>query len=222
MSRPGPWPRLRRGLWALLVVLLPGGLVWPVPGVSWLPRPTLALAGSPDDADDADDPNDADDADDHEESGSRRSGGPPTNRPAPASPAALARGLRLSSIWVERRGATLVAVRVGVEGAGTLVATLTLNPSTLEPVGYTQRGLAQPRAMPTPAALSAALTRLSRLSPERITVGHFAVASAGGPLLPLYWGGRPVAYLKLNRLGQPQPDTAGAWALHTSTLKVER
>lgn len=181
---------------AILLALLGGGLSWHTPVIPWMAPPGLALADDRDDQDESED-----------------------DRPAPVSTASLARSLRLGSIWVERSGKRLVAVRVGVERAGTLVATLTLHPTTLEPVIHTQRGLAQPRTPPSTAALNAALSRLSR---DRITIGQFAVASAGGPLLPLYWGGRAVSYLRLDSRGQPRPDLAGSQALSASTLKVKR
>ncbi|MDL2345457.1 hypothetical protein QOL99_15050 [Deinococcus sp. MIMF12] len=123
---------------------------------------------------------------------------------------------------MERRPGGLIAVRAGVERGGVVVGTITLDPTRLEPVNYPQRGLAQPKAPPTAAALRSALTRLGGLAPARITLGRYAAASSGGPLLPLYWGGRHVASLTLDQRGQPRPDTAAARAQAASTLKVRR
>lgn len=191
----------------LLTALLLLWGAWPPlpPAPSAWPPPLLGLALADDGDGDGDDSDDDDDDD----------------RLAP-SPTTLARSLRLASVWVERRPGGLVALRAGLERGGVLVGTITLDPFKLEPVNYPQRGLAQPRTLPTAAALRAALARLGGLAPSRITLGRYAVASAGGTLLPLYWAGRHVASLTLDPRGQPRPDAAAARAEAASPLKVRR
>lgn len=167
------------------------------------------------DDDDDDDPDEDDDDDDR------------PRQPRPAAPAPISRlsqlaaSLRPAAIWVERSG-SLVRIRCAVSYGGTLVGTLTLHPSTGQPVEYAQRGLAQPRPLPSAASLNNVLARLLAQAPAQLRAGQYAVASASGPSLPLYWGGRLVAYISLDSRGQPRQDPAVVQAYLQSSLKVRR
>lgn len=194
--------------WLLLLLL-----VWPAAAPAHPNFPAVGYALADDDDDDRDENDDEDDA-----PARRRV----TPRPAPAPPALTAQTVTIRRIWVERSGTNLAVVRVGLERGGSILTTLTLHPTTLTPVPYTQRGLAQPRAPLTAAKLKATLQQLAQASPRQLSIGTFATASSTGVQLPVYWAGKHVAYLTLNRQGLPVPDSRAASAYASSTLKVSR
>lgn len=200
---------MKRASWLLLLALLGLGPL-PLPGLSG-PLGTLGAALADDDDDD-----DNDDDDD----------GPARPAPRPVTPpastlSAVARTLRVGSLWAERSG-SLVTVRLGLEAGGVLVGSLTLSPTSLEPLTYAQRGLARAGTAPSSAALRAALTRLATQSPARLSTGNYAAGAPQGPQLPVYWSGRLVGYLTLGAQGKPLADAAAQRSLNASALKVRR
>lgn len=201
---------MRRLRWLLFLALLGLGPL-PVPATL---GPLSAVGAAQ--ADDDDDDGDGDDDDDAPTRPAPRKVTPP-----PSTLSAVARSLRVGSLWVERSG-SLVTVRLGLERGGVLVGSLTLSPTSFEPLTYAQRGLARAGSAPSPASLRTALQRLAGQSPARLTTGNYAAAAPQGPQLPVYWGGRLVGYLTLGAQGQPLPDAAAQRSLNASPLKLRR
>lgn len=150
----------------------------------------------------------------------RRRERPDRERRLPPLFQSLQQELRLGYIWVVQQGNRQQALRVGLEYKGRTIATVTLNPSTGQPVPHQARNTSIPTQPLSQSQLQSYLRTL-KTQTAQITFGTFGLPSAGAVQFPVYWNNQLVGYVRFNPAqGQVLPDEAAIAEIRASTLKL--
>lgn len=132
----------------------------------------------------------------------------------------LQQELRLGYIWVVQQGNRQQALRVGLEYQGRTIATITLNPSTGQPVPHQARNTSIPTQPLIQSQLQSYLRTL-KTQTAQISFGAFGLPNAGAVQFPVYWNNQLVSYVRFNPAqGQVLPDEAAIAEIRASTLKL--